>query len=219
MVKASVPHSTYAGLTLIPASHKRGPRLLAVNDVLGRIDVYDGKFRLRHRGSKAFVDPRAERDGLVPYNAANLKGRVYVAYFGETNSGLSVFKTNGKFVKRLATNGADGALVAPWGMTFAPKHWGDFGGALLVGNVGDGKINAFNARNGHHLGVLKDAKGAPLVNIGLWGLTFGNGVMGDRNTLLFAAGIGEDPTDFGHFYEHGLIGAITPVDHRYRGDH
>ena len=216
VVKASVAHSTYAGLTIIPATHKRGPRLLAINDALGRIDVYDGKFRLLHLRSHAFVDPRAEADGLVPYNAAYLKGRVYVAYFGETNSGLSVFKTSGKFVKRLATSGADGPLAAPWGLTFAPKHWGDFGGALLVGNVGDGKINAFNARNGRHLGVLKDANGEPLVNIGLWGLTFGNGVMGDRNTLLFAAGIGETPTDFGHFYEHGLIGAITPVDHAHR---
>jgi hypothetical protein len=57
------------------------------------------------------------------------------------------------------------------------------------------------------------------VNIGLWGLTFGNGVMGDRNTLLFAAGIGETPTDFGHFYGHGLIGAITPADDGRGGDH
>jgi uncharacterized protein (TIGR03118 family) len=219
VVKASVEHSTYAGLTLVPATHRRGPRLLAVNDSLGRIDVYNGKFRLLHRAPNAFVDPRAEADGLAPYNAAYLRGRVYVAYFGETNSGLSVFKTNGTFVKRLATNGADGPLVAPWGMTIAPKHWGHFGGALLVGNVGDGQINAFNARNGHHLGVLRDAKGAPLVNIGLWGLTFGNGVMGNRNTLLFAAGIGETPTDFGHFYGHGLIGAITPVHHRHRGHH
>ena len=39
------------------------------------------------------------------------------------------------------------------------------------------------------------------------------------DTLLFAAGIGETPTDFGHFYEHGLIGAITPVDRGHRGGH
>jgi uncharacterized protein (TIGR03118 family) len=209
VVKATADRGTYAGLALIPATRKHGPRLLAVNDGAGRIDVYDGKFHLRHLGKKAFVDPRAAADGVVPYNAAYLHGRVYVSYFGESSSALSVFRTDGRFVRRLATGGP---LVAPWGMTIAPKHWGAFGGALLVGNVGDGKINAFNPRNGHFLGTLKDAKGAPLVNVGLWGLKFGNGVLGNPRTLIFAAGIGETPTDFEHFYEHGLIGAITPVD-------
>jgi uncharacterized protein (TIGR03118 family) len=212
VVKASADRGTYSGLALIPSTHKRGPRLLAINDGVGRIDVYDGKFRLRHLGSKAFVDPKEKADQMVPYNAAYLKGRVYVAYApaGQKNSSaVSVFNTNGKFLKRLATGGP---LVAPWGMTIAPKHWGDFGGALLVGNVGDGKINAFNPSNGHFLGTLKDAKGKPFVNVGLWGLKFGNGVFGTPRTLIFAAGIGETPSDFGHFYEHGLIGAITPVD-------
>ncbi len=217
VVKASIPHSTSSGLAILPATHKRGPRLLVVNDGEARINVYDGTFRLVHPRAEAFVDPKARADGLIPYNVAYLKGRVYVAYVGETNSGLSVFKTNGRFIKRLATNGAEGPLAAPWGMTFAPQHWGDFGGALLVGNVGDGTIHAFNARSGHHLGVLKDSKGVPLANIGLWGLTFGNGVMGDPDTLLFAAGIGETPTDFGHFYGHGLIGAIKPVDDDHHG--
>jgi uncharacterized protein (TIGR03118 family) len=214
VVKAQTDRGTYSGLALLPATHKRGPRLLAVNDGVGRIDVYDGKFRLRHLGAKAFKDPREKADQLVPYNAAYLRGHVYVAYTGATNSALSVFRTDGKFVKRLATGGP---LVAPWGMTIAPKHWGHFGGALLVGNVGDGKINAFNRHNGHFLGTLKDAKGKPFVNIGLWGLKFGNGVIGTPRDLIFAAGIGETPTDFAHFYEHGLIGAITPVDDDHHG--
>jgi uncharacterized protein (TIGR03118 family) len=213
VVKATADRGTYSGLALIRATHRHGPRLLAVNDGAGRIDVYDSKFRLLHLGKKAFVDPRAKKDALAPYNAAYLHGRVYVAYAGEKNSALSVFRADGKFLKRLATNGP---LAAPWGMTIAPKHWGDFGGALLVGNVGDGKINAFNAYNGHFLGTLKDAKGAPLVNVGLWGLKFGNGVLGNHRTLIFAAGIGKTPTDFEHFYEHGLIGAITPVSHGHR---
>lgn len=157
---------------------------------------------------------RPAADVVVPYNAAYLHGRVYVSYSGGSSSALSVFRIDGKFARRLATGGP---LAAPWGMTIAPEHWGAFGGAFLVGNVGDGKINAFNPRNGYFLCALEDAKGAPLVNVGLWGLTFGNGVLGNPRTLIFAAGIGKTPTDFGHFYEHGLIGAITPVEDKEGG--
>jgi uncharacterized protein (TIGR03118 family) len=136
VVRATANRGTYAGLTLIPATRQHGPRLLAVNDGAGRIGVYDGRFHLRHLGKKAFVDPRAAADGVVPYNAAYLHGRVYVSYFGESSSALSVFRTDGRFVRRLATGGP---LDAPWGMTIAPKHWGAFGGALLVGNSATGR--------------------------------------------------------------------------------
>ncbi len=77
-------------------------------------------------------------------------------------------------------------------MAIAPKHWGKFGGRLLVGNVDNGKINAFGARSGKFKGTLKDASGEPLVNTGLWGIAFGNGVIGTPNSLIFAAGIGDE---------------------------
>jgi hypothetical protein len=97
-------------------------------------------------------------------------------------------------------------------MAIAPEHWGRFGGALLVGNVDTGKINAFNRRNGHLLGTISDKQGKPLVNPGLWGIAFGNGTIGTPNTLLFAAGIGEKVGGLGdHVYEHGLVGLIKPV--------
>lgn len=213
VVKVSRPNSVYEGLALLPATRKRGPRLLVANDLGGRIDVYDGQFRLRSQSGQAFVDPKAARDKLTPYNVAYLKGRVYVAYFPAAEGGgnaVSVFKTDGRFVKRLVTGGP---LHAPWGMAIAPKHWGDFGGALLVGNVEDGKINAFHRKNGRFLGTIKDGKGEPLVNIGLWGIKFGNGVIGTPNDLVFAAGIGDEVNNpFVEIYEHGLIGIITPVE-------
>jgi uncharacterized protein (TIGR03118 family) len=213
LLKASKADSLYTGLTMLPSTHKRGPRLLAANNITGNIDIFDGKFRARSLGSKAFKDPKVAALKALPYNVAYLQGRVYVAYappFGEPGTpALSVFDTKGRFIKRLVTGGS---LNNPWGMTIAPKGWGDFGGALLVGNVNDGMIHAFNPRNGHLRGVLKDQKGKPLVNIGLWGLKFGNGVIGTPRTLIFAAGIGERRDDFEHGYEHGLIGAITAVD-------
>jgi uncharacterized protein (TIGR03118 family) len=143
-----------------------------------------------------------------------LKKRVYVAY-ADANGGpggaVCVFKANGKFKKRLTTNHEVGTLQGPWGMAIAPKHWGKFGGRLLVGNVGDGTINVFNRRNGHFKGTLKDASGAPLVNAGLWGIAFGNGVIGTPNSLIFAAGIGNTPGDLENEYLHGLIGLIEPA--------
>lgn len=211
VVKVSKADRAYGGLALLPPTKKRGPRLVTADGVGARIDVYDGKFRPRRLSGGAFRDPKAAEDKLAPYNVAYLRGRVYVAYTPAADGGkqaVSVFSKEGKFIKRLVTNGP---LQGAWGMEIAPKHWGGFGGALLVGNVEDGKINAFDRRNGRFLGTLENDKGEPLVNLGLWGIKFGNGVIGTPNDLLFAAGIGDEVENpFMEVYEHGLIGIIRP---------
>ena len=75
---------------------------------------------------------------------------------------------------------------------------------MLVGNFGDGTINAFDITTGALAGTLLNAQSQPIVNEGLWGLTFGNGGNGGNSgTLYFAAGI-EDET-------HGLFGSIAPA--------
>jgi uncharacterized protein (TIGR03118 family) len=201
------------GLGLVPATVPRGPRLL-VAGTDGRIHVYNSRFKETTRRGQ-FVDRRANKAGLIPYNVMFLKGRVYVAYFsggpGSAKSAVTVFGPRGMSHKRLVTNGK---LFAPWGMAIAPRHWGHFGGALLVGNVDDGKINAFNRHNGHFIGTLKNAHGKALVNPGLWGIAFGNGVIGTPRTLIFAAGIGSEVGGFGEdVYAHGLVGLIKPVSH------
>ncbi|MEP6814231.1 MAG: TIGR03118 family protein [Marmoricola sp.] len=191
----------------------RGNRLLVADGLTGTVDVYDAAFQ-PVTGPGLFVDPTIADVGFVPYNVAFLKNRVYVAY-ADANGGpggaISVFKADGRFQKRLATNGAVGTLQGPWGMAIAPEHWGKFGGRLLVGNVGDGTINVFGRRSGQFKGTVSDASGAPLVNSGLWGIAFGNGVIGTPRTLVFAAGIGNEVNDVTHEYEHGLIGLISPV--------
>jgi uncharacterized protein (TIGR03118 family) len=219
-VKATKVGAVQLGIALVPGKKdkhgkpvkdgKDGPHLLAADGVNGVIDIYDGKFKLVKK-PRAFVDPHSAAEGLAPYNVTFLKGRVYVAYAtqGVPGGAVSVFTPEGRFIKRLVTGAP---LNGPWGMTIAPEHWGHFGGALLVGNVESGMINAFNRRNGHLLGTLSDAAGNPLVNPGLWGIEFGNGTIGTPRTLLFAAGIGEAAGGFGeHIYEHGLVGLIEPV--------
>src|SRR3954454_1348786 len=222
VTKAKKEGSVQLGLALVPGddgygrearrSHGSGPHLLAADGATGAIDVYDAAFHpVRLRGS--FTDPRQAAEGLSPYNVTYLRGRVYVTYTSEgDHSAVSVFSTDGRFLRRLVS---DRPLAAPWGMTIAPRSWGRFAAALLVGNVADGKINAFDRRSGHLLGTVSDATGRPLVNPGLWGLVFGNGVMGTPDTLLFAAGIGSGPGGGGgDEYEHGLVGLIAPVHDR-----
>jgi uncharacterized protein (TIGR03118 family) len=83
-------------------------------------------------------------------------------------------------------------------MAIAPKTFGEFAGTLLVGNFGDGKINAFNPETGVMVGTLSDQDGAPIVIDGLWGIQ-----SRPLGKITFASGPGDEA--------HGLVGSITPV--------
>jgi uncharacterized protein (TIGR03118 family) len=99
-----------------------------------------------------------------------------------------------------------GQLNSPWGLALAPASFGRFAGDLLVGNFGDGQINAYEETSAgfEHRGTLRDASGGKLVIDGLWALQFGNaGNNGNPDTLFFTAGpAGES---------HGLFGTIKPA--------
>ena len=109
-------------------------------------------------------------------------------------------------MRQFAANGTRGPLQAPWGLALAPSDFGRFSNALLVGNFGDGRINAYNFTTGRFLGQLNDPQGNPIVIPFLWALDFGNGgAAGPTNTLFFTAGIA------GQF--HGLFGSLQAVKH------
>jgi len=205
-VKVRTPGAFYTGLDLLKTSH--GPRLVVAN-FAGKVEVFDANFRPVRLSAGAFVDPSVT--GLTPYNVAVFGDRVYVSYATPGLTGaISVFTKQGRLVKSLVKVGQRGNhLDGPWGMAIAPRHWGDFGGDLLVGNVGDGRINAYDPDSGHFEGTLKDKHGNDVINTGLWGLKFGNGVIGTPRTLVFAAGIGDNP-HAPNIYEHGLVGLIMP---------
>jgi uncharacterized protein (TIGR03118 family) len=87
-----------------------------------------------------------------------------------------------------------GHLDSPWGVGLAPASFGQFANDILVGNFGDGQINAYDPATGHWLGMLSDAKGKPIINPGLWSVTFsgaaGATAMGaDPDTLYITAGL------------------------------
>ena len=195
--------SSYTGLAI--ATSANGPTLYAANTKLGRIDVFDTNFKPTTLAG-SFADSQVPA-GYVPFNIQNLGGKLYVTYTTEPaaagNGFVSVFDLNGNLLAHLVSNGP---LNMPWGIQLAPSTFGAFGGDLLVGNFGDGKINAFNPTTGAALGTLQDTKGNAIVNNGLWGLQFGNGKSGgDPNFLYFTASIPSSATSF-----HGLFGSLAP---------
>jgi uncharacterized protein (TIGR03118 family) len=200
----------YKGLALATVN---GSRFLYATDFHnGKIDVIDGQFHKVAPGTNGFgtfTDPNLP-SGYAPFNVALIDGKLYVSYAkqdaaaeddvaGRGNGFISVFETNGQFVGRLVSHGD---LNSPWGLAKAPADFGDFGGALLVGNFGDGKIHAYDPTSGKELGTLEESRGHPIVIDGLWGLSFGNGTtVNDANTLYYAAGPDQEA--------HGLFGKIT----------
>ena len=203
-VGASVPDAIYKGLAI--ATTPAGTFLYAADFHHATIDVFDAGFhRVRLAGS---FDDHGLPAGFAPFNVQELGGRLYVAYAkqdadardeiaGRGLGYVNVFDTQGRFLRRLA---ARGPLDAPWGLAIAPKHFGAFSRDLLVGNFGDGRISAYDVRTGRFEGQLRDQGGKPITIDGLWALRFGNGVTGDRNDLLFSAGIDDEA--------HGLFGVM-----------
>ncbi len=159
-----------------------------------------------------FTDPNLPA-GYAPFNIQTINGKLFVTYALQDAGGeddvpgaghgfLDVFDLNGNFIQRLVS---DNQLNSPWGLAIAPAEFGAFSNDLLVGNFGDGRINAFNPITGAFLGTLNDPNGNPLSIEGLWGLRVGNGGNGgDTNSLFFAAGINDE--------RHGLFGRIAVSD-------
>jgi uncharacterized protein (TIGR03118 family) len=198
---------------------------LAISTVGSSSYLYATDFRndqvdiLQSSGAPAltgsFVDPTIPA-GFAVFGIQNIDGELYVTYAkqdaakhddvaGPGNGYIDVFDLNGNFVKRLVSNGP---LDSPWGLALAPTGWGKVGGDLLVGNFGDGSIDAFNPTSGAFLGEFDDSNGDPLINQGLWALQFGNGgAGGNTDTLYFTAGIPGN----GQVEDHGLFGALNPV--------
>jgi uncharacterized protein (TIGR03118 family) len=194
----TMPGAIYTGLTI--ATTATGTYLYAADTFFNRIDVFPGGGAPALPGT--FTDPGLPA-GYSVYNVQALGNAIYVTY--EKNSGpggiVDRFDLNGNFLGRLAT---DGALASPWGLVIAPLTFGPAGGALLVGNEGDGRINAYDPTTGALIGTLADSSGAPLANPGLWGLKFGNGGNGgNAGTLYFTAGINNQ--------HDGLFASITSV--------
>lgn len=215
VIAATQDGHVYTGLA--HANNGAGNFLYAADFANGTIDVFNSSFALQPAASFPFVDPTIPTtpgNTFHPYNIQNIGGSLYVAYAKVGTGGLPEDGVGNGFVRRFNTNGVrdltfginNGPLNAPWGVTIAAATFGIFGGALLVGNFGEGNpsIHAFNSTTGAFLGTLQDESGNGIVIDELWALDFGNGGPGGNpDTLYFTAGIGEE--------QHGLFGALNPT--------
>ena len=215
----TVPGAVYKGLAI-----GRSPFdvfLFAANFHTGTIDVFNSNFQLVHLpniffpGSfspNAFIDRRIP-PGFAPFGIQNIGGLLFVTYAkqeapdndedvkGPGNGFVDIFDTRGTLIRHFAANGP---LNSPWGLALAPSDFGPFSDHLLVGNFGDGRINAYNMRTGAFDGPLANNQGQPITIEGVWALYFGNGFDGGKtNELFFTAGIEDEA--------HGLFGVLRAV--------
>ena len=206
VINNSAAGASYTDIAL--DTNATGTFLLAADFKLGTVDVFNSNFAPATLAG-SFAD-RSLPTGYSPFGIHSIGGMIYVTY-AQVNPGhgeavgaglgyVDVFDVNGNLVTSQAI--AKGALNAPWGMALAPAGFGSFAGDLLVGNFGDGVVNAFNPTTFAFLGSLSNAAGTPIANPGLWEIFFGQGAsLGDPNTLYFAAGINNQ--------KDGLFGSIA----------
>jgi uncharacterized protein (TIGR03118 family) len=202
----STPSSVYKGLAI--GFDGLADHLYASNFRFGRVDVFNSDYT----PAGSFTDSKVPA-GYAPFNVQNLGGVLYVTFAkqnadkhddvaGRGHGFVDAFDLNGRLLDRLVSRGR---LNSPWGLAIAPASFGALAGTLLVGNFGDGHINAYTLDEGEFKGELRSTDGAPIAIDGLWALRVGNGggtpTSGDKNAVYFTAGINHE--------NDGLFGTIT----------
>ncbi len=212
MSTAQVKFSSRSGAVfkgLAIASTRFGTFLYATDFHNGRVDVFNSRFHLVHVPGH-FRDPFLPR-GYAPFGIRAIGGLIYVTYAkqdadrhddvaGPGHGFIDVFTAGGFMLERLVSRGA---LNSPWGLEVAPKGFGRFGGKLLVGNFGDGRIHAYGLFSGRPDGTLRTKHDKPITIDGLWALQVGTATTGGTGTLLFSAGPNDEAD--------GLVGALNPA--------
>lgn len=194
----------YTGLTEAPSPS--GTLLLAADFHGNHVDVFNSSFQ-KLDAAGLFNDPSVP-PGYTPFNVQLLGNNVDVTYArqdagAQANANspsrgfVDKFSTAGTLEQRIAGHGA---LNSPWGLVIAPQNFGQFSGDLLVGNSGDGRINAFNARTGHFIGPVTNASGKPIVINGLKALLTGDAVAGGPDSIWFSSADAN---------QDGLVGILT----------
>jgi uncharacterized protein (TIGR03118 family) len=214
-VDDSASGAVYKGMTI---ARVFGKEYLYVTDFHnGKIKVYDSTFKY----VGAFTDPHVDA-GYAPFNVRNIGGFLFVTFAkqkpgamddqaGAGNGFVDIFLPEGILIKRLVSHGN---LNSPWGLTYVPFTFGKLGGSLLVGNFGDGRINAYDPITGKFEGTLSSPTGTPITIPGLWSLKLAPHINGDgdddcddplNTNLYFTAGPNGE--------NDGILGIIQPTKH------
>jgi uncharacterized protein (TIGR03118 family) len=185
--------AVYKGLAI---GTNAGQNLLYAADFHnGKVDVFDKSFNKIQLDGQ-FKDPSLPA-GFSPFGIRVVGATVYVTFAklgpdghtqvnGPGNGAVDAFDTAGHLTKRIAQGGS---LNSPWGLAVAPANFGALSNDLLVGNFGDGTIDAFDPNTGSFIGAMTQADGSTFRQPGIWGISFGsNAANQPLNTLFFAAG-------------------------------
>jgi uncharacterized protein (TIGR03118 family) len=179
--------AVYKGLALI--KNTTGSFLLATNFRSGKVEIYDTNFKQTQiLGPGAFNDPSlpavptgSGSPGYAPFGihviSVNNSSMAVVTYALQdvpmhdplhiAGAGfVDLFSADGTMVRRITS---DSHLNAPWGVVIPPAGFGSFGanGNLLVGNFGDGVINAYNFATGAFVDQMKNPQGTVITNVSL----------------------------------------------------
>jgi uncharacterized protein (TIGR03118 family) len=208
LVDNSAKRDVYKGIAM--GSTASGVFLYVTDFRHGDIEVYDDSFKF----VKKFTDPNLPA-GYAPFGIANIDGLLFVTLAkqdaqkhddmkGPGHGFVDVFDADGNLVRRFASGGH---LNSPWAIARAPANFGAASSDILIGNFGDGRINAFTG-DGHFVDSLNRPDGKPIAISGLWGLTFPTSVWGgvtgaDPATLYFTGGTDHE--------RGGLFGTIAPA--------
>jgi uncharacterized protein (TIGR03118 family) len=196
--------ANYKGLALVTTP--TGKFIYATSFRFGTVDMFDSHFDLVNR----FTDPTIPA-GFAPFGIHNLGGKLFVTFAKQGpgkdddaarsgNGFVDVFAPNGDLLQRLVNGGK---LDSPWAVTLAPPTFGAFGGDILVGNFGNGRIHAYDPTTGAFQGTLSRPDGGPVAIDGLWGLRFAPATPGaGPNSLFFTAGLNHEAD--------GLFGTLVP---------
>jgi uncharacterized protein (TIGR03118 family) len=196
--------AAYTGLAI--GTYNNNTYLYAANFATGHIDVWNKNWGAV---SMSFTDPNLPA-GYSPFNVQAIDNMLYVTYAlvgptgrdvpGVGNGYVDIYSTGGTLIKRFVSGGQ---LNAPWGVAkvshaFFEGHENDDedkdddsddnDDMILIGNFGDGRINAYKA-NGKHHGELW-LHSAPIVIDGLWAIMPppATATSIPQNRLYFAAG-------------------------------
>ena len=186
--------------------------LYATNFRAGKVDVFGTDFKPVPLATGAFTDPSLP-DGYAPFNIVEIEGKLVVTYAkqdankhddvaGQSHGFVNIFNLDGSGLQRFAQRDQ---LNSPWGVALAPAAFGEFAGDLLIGNFGNGHINAFDLKSGRFVNKVRDPFGQAIVLDGLWSLRVGSGNAngGDADKVYFTAG------PFGE--THGFFGSLCSV--------
>jgi uncharacterized protein (TIGR03118 family) len=218
MVDNSPSGAVYKGLAI--ATDAVGtPLLYATNFRAGTVDVFNTNF-MPATPLGAFTDPRLPR-GYAPFNIVPVgspSGMASAAKFvvtyavqdaakhddvaGMSHGIVNTFDLDGGSLHRLIQHGQ---LNSPWGVATAPASFGALANQLLIGNFGNGHIDAYNPTTGEFVDKMRNPHGQAIVIDGLWSLRVGSSIPGSANfgpnTVFFTAGPNGE--------QDGLFGAIS----------